>query len=188
MLDYYKMLVVKLYVFLLVLTCSFFLTLLVTYLYYRQAVPDGEPTLLKGKCNYHQQTATCYSHECPIEDGDYLVYVDMRVHVEPWRWSYVYTEAFYAAMTSMFKLRPNHVELLNDAGNEYTPGTKLHFQMRLRSKDFSGVLELHKAATTIATDCQEKGFGTELIQGVFYLYFHFFLFFYVNFKRFLFSM
>ena len=33
----------------------------------RQAVPVGEAALSRGKCNYHVQTATCYSHECPIE-------------------------------------------------------------------------------------------------------------------------
>ena len=57
-----------------------------------------------GKCNYHTTTAICYTGSCPMADGDYLVYVDMRVRIEPWRWSYVHTEAFYTAMASLFKV------------------------------------------------------------------------------------
>ena len=70
----------------------------------RQAVPRTEPLYVGGKCNYQLQTSTCYAGACPLHDGDYLLYLDMRVRVEPWKWSYVYTESFYAAMTSLFKV------------------------------------------------------------------------------------
>jgi hypothetical protein len=32
----------------------------------------------------------------------------------------------------------NSVELLNDAGSEYTAGTKLHFKIRMKAKDYKG--------------------------------------------------
>lgn len=34
----------------------------------------------------------------------------------------------------------NSVELLNDAGSEYTSGTKLHFKIRMKAKDYKGAL------------------------------------------------
>jgi hypothetical protein len=58
-----------------------------------------------GKCNYKQQTQTCYSGLCPIEDGDFLIYIDLRVEVEADRWSYVYTESFYDAISKVFNVR-----------------------------------------------------------------------------------
>jgi hypothetical protein len=32
------------------------------------------------------------------------------------------------------------MELLNDAGSEYTAGTKLHFKIRMKAKDYKGKL------------------------------------------------
>jgi hypothetical protein len=58
------------------------------------------------------------------------------------------------------------VELLNDAGNEYTFGTKLHFQMRIRKKDFKDLQSLHTAATAIAETIEEAGFAADLISGM----------------------
>lgn len=72
----------------------------------RQTVPYGEK-LYKDKhhnCNYHLQTSTCYAGICPLQDGDYLVYIDLRVRVEPWKWSYVHSESFFSAMASLFKV------------------------------------------------------------------------------------
>jgi hypothetical protein len=34
----------------------------------------------------------------------------------------------------------NSMELLNDAGSEYTAGTKLHFKIRMKAKDYKGRL------------------------------------------------
>jgi hypothetical protein len=70
----------------------------------RFAIPSTEPTMSHGKCSYKQQTSTCYTGMCPRQDGDYLLYVDMRVRIEPFRWSYVYTEAFFAAFATIFKV------------------------------------------------------------------------------------
>jgi hypothetical protein len=78
----------------------------------------------------------------------------MRIRLNPSKWSYVYTETFYDAMASILKVKSSDIELLNDAGNEYTFGTKLHFQIRLKSKDFKGVLLLHSAAERIVSIVQ----------------------------------
>jgi hypothetical protein len=70
----------------------------------RSVVPASEPTLVDGACNYKYQTAICYSGMCPRQDGDYLLYLDMRVRVEPTKWSYVHTEDFYSAFSQIFKV------------------------------------------------------------------------------------
>lgn len=73
----------------------------------RSVVPVGEPLFLHDgskRCAYVTQTATCYAGLCPRQDGDYLVYVDMKVKINPLLWSYVYTESFYAAFNSLFKV------------------------------------------------------------------------------------
>lgn len=70
----------------------------------RYTVPLTEPMMLHGKCNYRQQTSTCYTGMCPLSDGDYLIYLDMRVRIEPWKWSYVYTEAFFSALNTLFNV------------------------------------------------------------------------------------
>jgi hypothetical protein len=73
----------------------------------RQSVPSGEKLYKDSKhhtCNYHLQTSTCYAGSCPLQDGDYLIYIDLRVRVEPWKWSYVHTENFFAAMATVFKV------------------------------------------------------------------------------------
>eukprot|EP00600_Ochromonadales_sp_CCMP1393_P007988 CAMPEP_0174975692 /NCGR_PEP_ID=MMETSP0004_2-20121128/12592_1 /TAXON_ID=420556 /ORGANISM="Ochromonas sp., Strain CCMP1393" /LENGTH=867 /DNA_ID=CAMNT_0016226587 /DNA_START=128 /DNA_END=2731 /DNA_ORIENTATION=- len=130
----------------------------------RQMVPLTEPTKVRGKCNYHLQTSTCYAGSCPQQDGDYLVYIDLRVRLEPWKWSYVYTESFYSAMTTLLKLKGNSVELLNDAGNEYTLGTKLHFKIRLKAKDFKDVTAMHDFSDKIVMAVRHSSFGTRLVR------------------------
>lgn len=47
------------------------------------------------------------------------------------------------------QIRESSMELLNDASNEYTMGVKLHFQLRMRAKDFDTVMDLHKTAQAI---------------------------------------
>jgi hypothetical protein len=51
------------------------------------------------------QTTNCYAGLCPTQDGDYLIYIDMRIELDSSTWSYVHTEAFYEAMAFMFKVR-----------------------------------------------------------------------------------
>jgi len=77
----------------------------------KMIVPRTEPTKVRGKCNYMQQTQTCYSGRCPIDEGDFLIYINLRVEVEADRWSYVYTESFYDAISKVLNLKHN-VELL----------------------------------------------------------------------------
>ena len=72
----------------------------------RQTVPTtGHLKDSSGHCNYRLQTSTCYAGICPLEDGDYLVYIDLRVRLDPARWSYVHSESFFAAMAAMFKVK-----------------------------------------------------------------------------------
>lgn len=79
----------------------------------RQTVPSTEKLKDRhGHCNYRLQTSTCYAGICPLQDGDYLVYIDLRVRIEPWKWSYVHTESFFAAMASIFKVMPTCYSLL----------------------------------------------------------------------------
>lgn len=70
----------------------------------RQYVPNNDDLYKNGKCNYVTQTATCYSGLCPRQDGDYLIYLDMRVKLEPYRFSYVHTEYFYSALSRLLKV------------------------------------------------------------------------------------
>lgn len=132
----------------------------------RQAVPLTEPLKIGGVCNYQLQTATCYAGACPLNEGDYLLYIDMRVRVEPWKWSYVYTETFYAAMTKLFNLKINSIELLNDAGSEYTSGTKLHFKIRLKKRDYVDTIALHDAADRIVVAVRSADFGSRLVNAL----------------------
>lgn len=75
----------------------------------RQTVPStGLLKDKRGHCNYRLQTSTCYAGICPLQDGDYLVYIDLRVRIEPWKWSYVHSESFFAAMASLFKVCTVH--------------------------------------------------------------------------------
>lgn len=130
----------------------------------RMAVPKGEPLVLDGgKCNYKVQTATCYTGLCPRQDGDYLVYIDMRVRIDPRRWSYVYTEAFFKAFIAIFKLKGNSIEILNNAGNELASSSKLHFQIRLKAKDYTGTIALHTAAEKIVTFLRGADFAKRMI-------------------------
>ncbi len=63
----------------------------------------------------------------------------------------------------ILQIKGSSVELLNDAGNEYSSGTKLHFQIRLRAKDYKGKMALHTAAQNIADAVQEADFPSRLI-------------------------
>jgi len=131
----------------------------------KKIVPRTEPTKVGGKCNYKQQTQTCYSGLCPIEDGDFLIYIDLRVEVEADRWSYVYTESFYDAISKVFNLKQHNVELLSDTNN-YIGGTKLHFKLRLEAKDYTDITELNNAADKIVESARSSSFGGKLIRAL----------------------
>lgn len=122
--------------------------------------------LAAGKCRYVQQTRTCYTGSCGIDDGDYLIFVDLRIMIQSVEWSYAYSEAFYAAMSAVFSVRESSIDLLNDAGNEYTMGVKLHFEMRLRLKDFDDAIAFRKFAQNIPEIVWGPSFPTELIAAL----------------------
>ena len=62
------------------------------------------------------------------------------------------------------QLKTKNVELLNDAGNEASSGTKLHFQIRLRAKDYPGVMALHAAAEKITDAVQNADFPGRMVR------------------------
>mmetsp|Transcript_10692 Transcript_10692/g.10338 ORF Transcript_10692/g.10338 Transcript_10692/m.10338 type:complete len:234 (+) Transcript_10692:350-1051(+) len=66
----------------------------------------------------------------------------------------------------MFSVRESSIELLNDAGSEYTSGVKLHFQLRLKAKDFHTVQALHAAAQAIPYAVWEPEFKTDLVNNL----------------------
>ena len=121
--------------------------------------------LQKGLCRYTQQTRTCNTGDCPTEDGDYLAFVDLRVMIFPSEWSYVHTEAFYCAMASVLGVKDNAVELLNSVGigNEYTSGVKLHFEIRIRAKDFSDVIQFRHFAQSVPDAVWRMSFPESLV-------------------------
>jgi stress-induced morphogen len=43
-------------------------------------------------------------------------------------------------LDDLIQINTNSMELLNDAGSEYTAGTKLHFKIRMKAKDYKGKL------------------------------------------------
>lgn len=119
--------------------------------------------LASGKCRYVQQTRTCYVGGCGIDDGDYLIFIDLRIMIQSIEWSYAYSEAFYAAMSAIFSVRDSSIDLLNDAGNEYSMGVKLHFEMRIRLKDFDDTIAFRKFAQNIPEVVWGPSFAANLI-------------------------
>ena len=119
-----------------------------------------------SQCKMTQQTRTCYTGACPVSDGDYLVFIDLRVFMSPPHWSYVHSEAFYGALAKLFAVRESNIELLNDASSEYTLGVKLHFQLRIRAKDFTSVQTLHAAAQAIPEAVWQPDFKGNLIAAL----------------------
>jgi len=122
--------------------------------------------LAKNECAYTQQTRSCYSGDCPMQDGDMLVFIDMRVGVQPSQWSYVYSEAFFGALSALFHVNAQNIELLNDARSEYYQSAKLHFQIRLKSRDYAGKKELTAAAQAIPVQCWKESFAQTLIAAL----------------------
>lgn len=155
----------------------------------RKVVPLTEPLMKKvvshGNvnyvCNYQTQTSACYTAQCPRQDGDYLLYIDLHLRVDASRWSYVYAESFFVAFTSLFHLpSPHNVELLNNynsdsslasssSSSSYGSGSsksalRLHFQIRLKRRDYKSELLLHDAAETIITKFRSADFSRDLLE------------------------
>lgn len=65
------------------------------------------------KCQYTSTPRVCYTGACPVNDGDYVVFIDMKVKINPQEWSYVHSEAFYGAFANIFKVSYSHNFILN---------------------------------------------------------------------------
>lgn len=58
----------------------------------------------------------------------------------------------------------NAIELLNDIATEYTSGTKLHFQIRMKAKDYNNdIMKLHEASQAIVLRMRTEEFPADLI-------------------------
>jgi hypothetical protein len=64
-----------------------------------------------------------------------MLLIDIRISIEPSRWSYVYKEDFFNALSTTLGVQFTAIELLNDARSENSFVTKLHFQIRILRKD-----------------------------------------------------
>jgi len=97
-----------------------------------------------------------------------LAFVDLRVMIFPSEWSYVHTENFYCAMSSVLGVKDNAVELLNSVGigSEYTAGTKLHFEIRMRSKDFPDILSFRRFAQGVPDSVWRASFPQDLLNSL----------------------
>lgn len=58
------------------------------------------------------------------------------------------------------------MELLNNAGIEFSPTTKLHFQLRLKARDYKGIESLHAAAENIVVALRSKSIGKKLVAAL----------------------
>jgi hypothetical protein len=116
-------------------------------------------------CSYRRQTQSCYSGLCPYEEGDYIVYIDMRLGLDPSSWSYVYTEDLYGAFASIFHVKESSIELLNTASAaDSLFDAKLHFQIRLKLKDYNSLSDLTEAAESIPIAVYDEDFSQLLIE------------------------
>lgn len=116
------------------------------------------------KCQYKRQTQLCYSGLCPYKEGDYIIYIDMRVGLDPSTWSYVHTEDFFGAFASIFHIKESSIELLNTASSETLFEAKLHFQIRLKSNDYDSLSDLTEAAESIPVQLYDDDFNQLFIE------------------------
>ena len=66
----------------------------------------------------------------------------------------------------LFSVQEQNIELLNEPRSEYFLSAKLHFQVRLRSKDYSTKQHLVSAAQAIPVQCWAEGFGDVLVNAL----------------------
>jgi hypothetical protein len=64
----------------------------------------SQPGAACNKRESRQVSRPCYASSCPINDGDYLVFVDLKVVLPISKWSYVISENFFDAVAYMFNV------------------------------------------------------------------------------------
>jgi hypothetical protein len=105
---------------------------------------------------------------CPLDQGDFLVFIDVRVSVDPQKWSYVYAEDFFGALALVLDVKESVITLMNDLSisQEERLKVKLHFQVRIEKKDYKTIKELNDAAMAIAEDVWEDSFAFDLVKAL----------------------
>ena len=108
-----------------------------------------------GQCTHKPETRSCYTAACETKTGDYLVFIDLKIkRLTPDDWSYAYGETFITAISKMFDVNENSVEILSEAGGMMSQSVKLHMEMRLSLNDYkdidnNGISDLYDAAQAI---------------------------------------
>lgn len=60
----------------------------------------------------------------------------------------------------------HNIDLLHTSGNEYSTVTKLHFQLRLKARDYKTPIALHDAADKVVVKCRNVDFPSWLLTAL----------------------
>lgn len=60
--------------------------------------------IVGSACQYLEQTRNCYTGLCPYDHDDYVVYIHLKIGIEPKKWNWVYTEDLFTAFVILFKV------------------------------------------------------------------------------------
>eukprot|EP00607_Mallomonas_marina_P000003 CAMPEP_0182438634 /NCGR_PEP_ID=MMETSP1167-20130531/85907_1 /TAXON_ID=2988 /ORGANISM="Mallomonas Sp, Strain CCMP3275" /LENGTH=662 /DNA_ID=CAMNT_0024632083 /DNA_START=647 /DNA_END=2636 /DNA_ORIENTATION=- len=63
----------------------------------------------------------CYSHACPTQDGDYLIFIDITTSFHPSEWSMVYTEDFSLSLSLSLSLKDGDYLIFIDITTSFHP-------------------------------------------------------------------
>lgn len=62
-------------------------------------------TTAKDVCQIQRESKACTVGSCPVEEGDFVILLDLKVSIAPKKWSYVNSEVFILALEKLFKVR-----------------------------------------------------------------------------------
>jgi hypothetical protein len=120
-------------------------------------------TVSNDACKSSAQTRQCSSGACPLNEGDFIILLDLKVTILPKMWSYVYSEAFIQALESIFQVPAGSIDLLNDASQEFNKEVRLHFEIHLQAKAFKSSIEFRQAAEIIPSMANSYSFPRLLL-------------------------
>lgn len=112
------------------------------------------------------QTRTCYTGSCSRSNGDFLIFVDLGLVMWQEEWNYVHSEAFYCAFSSVLNVRESSIALLNHTRNVVKGALTLHFEIRLRAKDFDDSIAFRSFAQSVPELIWQPKFRSDMISGL----------------------
>lgn len=89
-------------------------------------------------CKTQRESRTCTVGSCPVEEGDFVILLDLKVSIEPKKWSYVNSDVFILALEQLL--------------NVCTPATNSFPTRRFVSAVCLGVRRLNR----LAERCQQR--------------------------------